>query len=103
MNYIFIVCIIIAGIIETIRRLSADWKWFADITSKIPYFKAGCIVLSIIVILYAVINKVNIELDKKMFSLFVVLDHVKVVPGYSKKAILKIVNNHNYPIYQIIS
>ena len=45
--------------------------------------------LSIIVILYAVINKVNIELDKKMFSLFVCGISRKSCARIQKKGYIK--------------
>lgn len=38
---------------------------------------------------------------KKAFSFFVVPDSIDVSPGYNKKSLIKIVNNQDFPLYQI--
>ena len=97
----FIWGIIVGSLIEAIRRLSNEWEWLGSITSKIPYFNTITIVLSVICVLIGVVHQVKTEIDKKQFSFFVAPESIDVHPGYSKRTLLKIVNNQDFPIYQI--
>jgi len=102
MNFaVLLICIILGGLIEAFRRLATEWTWLSSKTSKIPYFNTITICLSVLLLLGGIYHQVTTEIDKKKYSVFVSPETISVNPGYSKKSILKIVNNHDYPLYQI--
>ena len=97
----FIFGLIVGAFIQAIRLLSPEWTWLGSMTSKIPHFKVITIVLSILCVLSGAIYQAITEFNKKQYSVFVVPESLDVSPGYNKRFIMKIVNNQDFPIYQI--
>jgi hypothetical protein len=102
MNFtILLIYIIIGGLIQAIRMLAGEWKWLGSITAKIPYFTFVTIALTIICLLLGILHQVLTEIEKHKLSVFAVPKSINVSPGYSKTSILKIVNNQDFPLYQV--
>jgi tetratricopeptide (TPR) repeat protein len=102
MNYIvLIICFILGGLIEAIRRLTPIWPWLSHKTTDMLYLDKILISITVLLFLIGIFYQVKAEFEKKKYSIFVSPEKIQVTPGYSKKSILKIINNHDYPLYQI--
>ena len=98
---ILLIYIILGGLIQAVRMLADECKWLGLKTAKIPYFKAGSISLTIIFVLVGISHQVITEIEKHKYSLFLDPKHIYISPGFSKIKSIKIVNNKDFPIYQI--
>jgi Tfp pilus assembly protein PilF len=98
---ISILLIVVGGVLEGVRRLSNEWSFLNSLIAKIPYHNAVMITITIICVVLGIAYQLKTEVEKRIYSVIVVPEFTDVSPGYNKKAILKIVNNQDYPIYQI--
>jgi tetratricopeptide (TPR) repeat protein len=98
---IIVIYLAIGGLLQLFRVLTDNFDWVKNVTSKIPYYKTITICITVLLIIAGVLLQIKTEFDKQRYSIFVVPKNITVTPGYSKKAIIKIVNNNDYPVYQI--
>jgi tetratricopeptide (TPR) repeat protein len=98
---ITIIFLILSGLIGAIRIIAKEWNWLGSKTSKLPYFNAITTSLFGVLLLVGIYFPVKAQIDKTMYSVFVSPKTISVSPSYNKKSLLKIVNNKDYPLYQI--
>lgn len=94
--------VVIGSSIQVIRILAKEWGWLGAIYNSYPICKTIVNLASILVIILGAVHVIYVEYIREKHSVFLVPKAIEIRPGSRKKISLKIINNQNFPIYQII-
>jgi len=98
---IAVAAIALGGICQVVKMLASEVEWIKNKTSRLPRFNIVCTIITVVCLIIVAGHQALTEFNKKTYSMFITPESIKVSKGYSKKSLLKIVNNNDYPLYQI--